>query len=500
MGHVTRREFVKVATATAGSLGFAPAVLAQQPFSRVLGANDDIRIAQVGLGQKIGFGGRPSGKGQKDINHWRKIPGVRVVAICDPEQEFLDREAQKFKDRNEWVDTYTDVRKLLDDPNIDAVAITSPDHWHALMAVWSCQAGKDVFVQKPASHNIFEGRQMVEAAAKYGRIAQSATGPRGQSGFGEAIDYVRTGVLGKITYIHAIDYRWRPHIGLVKSVTPVPKTLDYDLFSGPAPVVPINRKQVHYDWHWNWLYGTGEVGNNGVHKIDAARWALGIDALPERVVSIGGRFGEEDDGETPNTLVGFLDYEPAPIIYELRGMPREKALRKGDFGKEDMDLYRGLRGGVWINCEHGSVCNNQVFDDKGQLVETLEPTNDNVFVNFIKCMRSRRPEDLRTDMLQGHLSASLCHMINTSHRVGNDASVEEAKDVAKSEKEFAETFDRVLTHMDANEIDLKKTPLTLGASLKMNPETERFEGHFSEAANGMARGKYRKPFVVPKVV
>jgi len=172
MAQITRREFLKVAIATAGSVGLTPTLIAQRQFSIPIGANDDIRIAQIGLGQRIKTGGRPTGKGQKDINHWRKIPGIRVVAVCDPEREFLDREVQKFKDRNEHVDAYTDVRKLLGDPNIDAIGVTTPDHWHALVAIWACQAGKDVFVQKPASHNIFEGRKMIEAARKYNVCVQ----------------------------------------------------------------------------------------------------------------------------------------------------------------------------------------------------------------------------------------------------------------------------------------------------------------------------------------
>lgn len=500
MAYVTRRDFLRVATAAAGSVGLSSTVIAQRPFSRPRGANDDIRVAQVGLGQRIKVGGRPSGKGQKDIKHWLKVPGARVVAICDPERDYLDREVQKFKDRNEHVDAYTDVRKLLEDPNIDAIGVTTPDHWHALITVWACQAGKDVFVQKPASHNIFEGRKMVEAAVKYGRIVQSATGPWDQTGIGETFDYIRAGNLGKVLYAHGISYRHRPSIGKVKAPTPVPASLDYDLWSGPAPIVPVNRQYLHYDWHWDWLYGTGDLGNSGIHKMDACRWALGTDALPERVLAVGGRFGEDDDGQTPNTQIGFLDYKPAPIVFEVRGMPRDRSLRKADYDESAMDEYLGQRSAVVLHCEHGFTSDNQVHDNDSKLVKTFEPTNDNLFVNFIKAMRSRRAGDLRTDMLQGHLSASLVHMVNISHRVGRERPAEDVKEIVRSEKDFAEAFDRMLTHLDANEIDLKKTPLTLGPWLKMNTKTERFEGPFSREANELAVGKYPKPFIVPEVV
>jgi len=495
MSNVTRRKFLKT-TMTMGAMGLTRAGLAQRPFSKPRGANDDIRVAVVGIGSNVKIGG----KGKQEIRDFLKIPGVRVVALCDPDRNHLFSEAKMFNARNESVDVYTDVRKLLEDPNIDVVNVVTPNHWHALVSIWACQAGKDVFVQKPASHNIFEGRKMVEAAEKYGRIVQSAAGPRSQTGIGEAFDYIRQGNLGKILYAHGINYKPRTSIGKVVRPTPVPNTLDYDLWSGPAPVVPVNREYLHYDWHWDWLYGNGDLGNMGIHYMDACRWALGHDTLPERVLSVGGRFGYEDDGQTPNTHIGFFDYRPAPLIFEVRALPRSTSLQTSGWKSTAMDKYKDQSIGVVIHCEHGYSSKNKVYDNDGKLIKTFDPTNDDLKVNFIKAVRSRKKEDLRTDILQGHLSASLVHMMNISHRVGKETSAEQVKEVVQSEKTFADAFDRMLTHLEANGIDIKKHPLTLGPGLKMNPKTERFEGPFSRKANTLAVGTYRKPFVVPEVV
>lgn len=496
MSHVTRRQFLKTTAATVGAMGLTRTGLGQRPFSRVRGANDDIRVAVVGIGSSVKIGG----KGKQEIRDFLKIPGVRVVALCDPDQNHLQGEAKKFKARNTPADTYTDVRKLLEDPNIDAVNVVTPNHWHALITVWACQAGKDVFVQKPASHNIFEGRKMVEAAEKYNRVVQSASGPRNRTGIGEAFDHVRQGHLGKILYAHGINYKPRTSIGKVSKPTAVPATLDYDLWSGPAPVKPVMRECLHYDWHWDWAYGNGDLGNMGIHYMDAARWALGQDRLPERVLSVGGRFGYDDDGETANTHIGFFDYKPAPLIFEVRGLPRDKSLQASGWNSKAMDKYKDQSIGVVVHCEHGYISKNKAYDNDGNLIKTFEPTHDDLKVNFIKAVRSRKAEDLRTDILQGHLSASLVHMMNISHRIGKEKPVEQVREVVQGQRDFSDAFERMLTHLEVNGIDVKKTPLTLGPLLNMNSKTERFKGAFARRANKLARGTYREPFVVPEVV
>ncbi|MHC4542652.1 MAG: Gfo/Idh/MocA family oxidoreductase, partial [Planctomycetota bacterium] len=314
MKRITRRDFVKGSIAAGAALAM--------PFSRVWGANDDIHAAVVGF----------RGHGQNHINAYLKIPGVRVVALCDADEEVLARGVARFKARNEKVDAYVDVRKMLEDKNIDVVSTATPNHWHALVTVWACQAGKDVCVEKPVSHNMFEGRKMVEAARKYNRIVQADLDLRSNEGLVEAIRYVRQGELGEIVVVRGFCYKRRESMGKVAGPQKVPESVDYDLWCGPAPKGPLMRKNLHYDWHWVWPTGCGEIGNNGPHQLDVCRWVLGTSELPRRVMSIGGRFGYDDDGETPNAQIAIYDYETAPIIYEVRGLPT----RTGD---SNMDVY-----------------------------------------------------------------------------------------------------------------------------------------------------------------
>src|SRR3974390_465555 len=225
-------------------------MVAAVPFSRIMGANSDIRVGVVGIGSTVKIGGR----GKADIAEYRKIPGVRVVALCDVDNANLDPEVERFHKRNETGEAYRDVRKLIENKEIDAVSVTTPNHWHALVEIWACQAGKDVFVQKPASHNIFEGRKMVEAARKYNRIVQCPCLSREPTGFREALQWIWQGNLGTIRYVRGIHYRPRTSIGKVSGPQPIPSSIDYDLWSGPAPVLPLMRECLHYDWHWQWPY------------------------------------------------------------------------------------------------------------------------------------------------------------------------------------------------------------------------------------------------------
>jgi len=468
------------------------------PYSRVLGANDEIRAAMVGLGSFVKIGG----KGRGDLEVFRKMEGVRVVALCDVDSANLEPIIQKCKQRNEKVDVYRDVRKLLEDKNIDVIVNSTPNHWHALISIWGCQAGKDVFVQKPASHNIWEGRKMVEAARKYDRIVQSGSGPRSRTGMAEAYEWVRKGNLGKILYAHGLNYKPRISIGKVSGPQPIPATLDYDLWSGPAPKAELMREYLHYDWHWDWLTGDGDLGNMGIHYMDACRLALGQSALPKHVLSIGGRFAYDDDGETPNTQIAFLDYEPAPIIFEVRGLPKDKSFLDSQWNKnrESMDRHLGVKIGAIIHCEGGYVAGSTAYDKEGKEIKKFEPTNLDLRSNFIKAVRSHKVSDLNSDILEGHLSASLVHMANISHRLGAEAPPADIGEAIGNNKSMAETFDRFVAHLAANGVDLKKTYATLGKWLEMDASQEKFTGKSAKRANKLARGKYRKPYAVPEKV
>jgi len=476
MKRITRRDFVKSSVAASISLAM--------PFSRARGANNDIRVAVVGI----------RSQGSNHIKWFSQIPGVRVVAICDTDKEFLDREEKKFKDRNEKVDTYVDYRKLLEDKNIDAIITATPNHWHALVTVWACQAGKDVYVEKPVSYNIWEGRKMVEAARKYNRIVQAGTQNRSDEGLQEALQYIKQGNLGKILLARCFYYGARSSIGKVDGPQPIPESVDYNLWTGPAPLVPLMRKNLHYDWHWVWSTGNGELGNNGIHFIDVCRWALGQTGLAPRVMSIGGRFGWDDDGQTANTHIVILDYEPAPIIFEVRNLPRKT-------GDSAMDHYREIRLGSLIQCEHGYFAGGWAYDNDGKKIRQFKRSGGGGHhANFIKAVRSRKVSDLNADILEGHLSTALCHMGNISHRLGQASLRQQILEAVKTNREMTDSFERFQEHLLANEIDLKKTPIILGPWLTMDSAKEKFIGQFSERANKLVSRKYREPFVVPEEV
>lgn len=237
---VTRREFLRQSLVAGAAVGAGLRSFSVSSYKRIAGANNDIRVAVVG--HRI--------KGADHIDVFRNLPGVRVAALCEVDDELLARESQKFKDRNETVKTYRDVRRLLDDKEIDAVVIATPNHWHALMGIWACQAGKDVYVEKPVSHNIWEGRKLVEAARKYQRIVQSGMQNRSDVGFAEAAAYLQAGNLGKVLWAHSVWYGERQSIGRVDHPQPIPANIDYNLWTGPAPLAPLMRKRLHYDWHW----------------------------------------------------------------------------------------------------------------------------------------------------------------------------------------------------------------------------------------------------------
>jgi hypothetical protein len=480
MNNMNRRTFIRNSLIVSASLSALPRMgwTAPKPTSRVRGANEDLRVAVAGF----------SGRGRSHIDGFRKIKGVRVVALCDVDQLVLDKGVKEFADRGEQVEGYRDIRKLLENPNIDAIGFATPNHWHALGAIWAVQAGMDVYLEKPVCHNVWEGRKIVEAARKYKRLVQTGTQSRSSSGIREGFEWVQAGNLGKIIRARGFCYKRRPSIGKVDGPQPIPPSIDYDLWCGPAPKEPLMRKKLHYDWHWVWPSGNGDLGNQGVHQVDMCRWALGETALSPNVFSIGGRLGYEDDGTTPNTQIMFHDYKPAPLIFEVRGLPTEG--------------YHGVNVGAVIDCEGGSLSitgyTGAVAQDKdGKEIKKFQGASDH-FENFIKAVRSRKVSDLNADIIEGHLSASLCHTGNISYLLGKKHSPEEIRDEVKNNQAVAEALGRMEEHLAANQVDLKKTPATLGVVLKMNPKTERFIGN--AAADELLTRNYRAPFIVPAKV
>jgi len=478
MKPITRRDFVKAS--------FAAGVALTTPFSKARGANDDIRVAAVGF----------RGKGAQHIEVFRAIPGVRIVALCDADSNILNRELDKARALGEKITTYTDLRKLLEDKNIDAIVTATPNHWHALLTIWACQAGKDVYVEKPASHTIWEGRKMLQAARKYNRIVQTGTQNRSDVGLREAADYIKNGNLGKIRWAHGLWFKHRPSIGKVKGPQRVPDQIDYNLWTGPAPLHPLRRRNLHYDWHWFWETGDGDMGNLGAHQIDDCRWIIGRSSMPTRVISLGGRFGYDDDAQTPNTQLAIFDYKPAPIILEVRGLPRQKGMRASDY-------YRGTSSGNVIQCENGYFVGGRgggwAFDNEGKKIRQFKGDGGGGHqANFINAVRTRKPADLHADIAEGHVSAALCHMANISYRLGYQTAPDKIRQAIQDYQEALDTFDRIEKHLTANEVDLAKTPAVLGQWLSSDPEKETFTGDWpANWANTMLRCNYREPFVVP---
>ncbi|MCP4312409.1 MAG: Gfo/Idh/MocA family oxidoreductase [Bacteroidetes bacterium] len=487
-----RRDFIKK-TSMAG-------ITLSVPFSSsVLGSNEQINLGIIGLGSNVKIGG----KGKMDLRGFAKIPGVNIAAICDCDEAILRQEAKALEKENVRVKTYKDFRDLLEDKDIDAVSIATPNHSHALITIMACQAGKHVYCQKPASHNIFEGRKMVEAARKYKRIVQVPHVPRMPLGYKEAFDWAREGNLGTIEYVHGINYRARMSIGKVAAPISIPESVDYNLWAGPAPMSPVQRENFHYDWHWNWETGSGDLGNNGIHYMDGCRMALGLDHLPGKVMSLGGRFGYDDDGQTPNTQIVYLEYEEAPIIFEVRGLPMHHHFRKGKWGAESrisMDDCLGVKIGVVVHCRDGYIANNQAFDSKGRLLRTFESAFEGGKENFISALKKDDPGHLYADVEQGHLSSALVHMGNASYRIGEKSNPGAINEIIQCNACLEESFDRFRNHLFANRIDWKNEDVILGPMLRFDTDKEQFVGEFAAEANQLITRKYRKPFVVPHKV
>ena len=493
-----RRSFIKTSL-----LAAAGAALPARAWSQVLGANADIRVAVIGL----------NGRGRNHLTSLAKIPGVRVVALCDADMAVLDKVKPTVNGGN--VKIYQDIRELLASPDIDAVTIATPNHWHSLAAIWALQAGKDVYLEKPVSHNIWEGRQLVNASRKYGRVIQAGTQIRSGQGLRDAVAWVQAGNIGKITASRGFCYKRRDSIGKVSGPQVVPASINYDLWTGPAPLVAPTRNTrngpVHYDWHWIYLYGNGDVGNQGIHQMDVARWFLGEAGLPSHSMSIGGRLGYVDDGQTPNTQVVVHDYKTAPLIFEVRGLPTKagvaasggdpRALQGG--GGSDMDKYRGVDIGNVIDCEGGSVIvpsytSATAIDRSGKVLKEFRGS-DRHMENFIDVVRSRKTADLYGPIEEGHVSSALCHLGNISHRLGAATPDGVVRETVKGDAMLSEAHGRMVEHLRANNCDLGSTPLTLGVPLIVDPKAERFTGSNAARANAMLTREYRPAFTVPTI-
>lgn len=480
MVHYSRRRFLQ-GTAGAVALSMLPKIARAD-------VNSEIRMATIGL----------NGRGQSHLDGFAE----NLVAVCDCDRGVLGQRAAKFERTHQRkLDTVVDYRELLDRDDIDAISIATPNHTHSLIAIAAAEAGKHVYCEKPVSQCVWEGRQLVNAARKYDRLIQCGTQARSSVCNQQAVEYVRSGKLGKIQYAYATCFKPRPGIGKLDGPLAISKDVDYDLWCGPAAKVDLFRPHLHYDWHWDYNTGCGDLGNQGVHQMDVARWYLGEQALAPRVVSFGGRVGYEDAGNTPNSQIVFHDYPAAPLLFEVRGLPKSKATQRR--WAASMDDYRGSQIGVIVQCEHGHV----VSSDSYRTVEAFGPDGEQIeqwrgggnhFRNFLDAVRSGKREDLNAEVLEGHLSSALCHTGNVSQRMGEQRTAADITAAVASNPLLAESTDRFLAHLRANEIDVDSATLTLGPWLELDPVSERFLNN--ESANHFARREDRKPFVVPQIV
>lgn len=330
---------------------------------------------------------------------------------------------------------------------------------------------------------------MVNAARKYDRIVQCGTQRRSQSSIAKAIKWIQAGNLGKIKYITAFANKSRSSCGKRETPLPIPDTIDYDLWCGPARKVPIYRNRLQYDCSFDWNTGDGESCNQGVHEVDVARWCLGEKQLARRVMSIGGRFLFDDACNVPNTQIIYYDFPTAPVLYEVHNLTKGK-------GSNEMPTFRGERVGVIVDCEGGSVSlyRGIAWDNEGKQVKSFSGGGDH-FVNFIEAVRKDRRELLNAEVLEGHISTAVCHTGNISYRIGRKASKEEIRKQVRDIPIFNAMFDRLLEHLAAHEIEVDAKTVRLGPWLEIDRGKECFEDN--GRANRLVRGFYRKPYLVP---
>jgi len=488
---VSRRNFLR-------NSAFAASAAA---FGRVDMVMADEQKPSTSPAEKLGYavvGVRGQGGGHLKVLADR--PDVEILYICDVDEEVGRMRAKQVGEQTGKAPQYVkDFRKALEDKAVDCVSTATPNHWHALVTITALRAGKDVYCEKPASHNVWEGRQMVNWARKLDRICQIGTQSRSSPSLHEAVTHVQSGKLGAIQYAVGTCYKPRKSIGKLDHPLQIPATIDYDLWCGPAAKVDLYRPQLHYDWHWDWNTGNGDMGNQGIHQMDISRWFLGEMEVSPRVASIGGRLGYSDAGNTPNSQIVFHAFEKAPLIFETRGLPKS-----GLDYNTGMDDYRGSRVGVLVQCEQGYVVipnyhSALVYHNDGaDPVQTFDSEGDTLarhHANFIDAVRSRRHEDLNADILDGHLSSALCHTGGISHQIGASAPREEIEQKLQGQELYSDSFKRLADHLAANGVSIDQSVLTLGPWLEMDVGTERFVGN--DGANKLLTREYRDGYVVP---
>jgi predicted dehydrogenase len=445
MRSIPRRRFLHDTATLAATLAALPASRAgagddkdappRAEDSKAAGPNEVLRVAVVGV----------HGRGMDHIDGFSRLKDVRITAICDIDQNTIGSAKREIEEHYGAAPRYyQDIRRLLEDKEIDAISVATTNHWHALATIWAVQAGKDVYVEKPVSHNVTEGRRMVQAARKHQKIIQTGTQLRSHKGIQDAMAFVRSGKLGQVYMAKGLCYKPRGSIGH-KPDGPVPPGVDYNIWLGPAPVRPFNPNRFHYNWHWFWDYGNGDLGNQGIHQMDVARWGLGKKEFPKGVVASGGRFGYSDDGQTPNTLHVSYEFDDCELQFEVRGLHTNEEL-KVKIG----DVFYGTEGILAVT----SYTDWQTYFGPNLEKGPGGTGGGDHFGNFVKAVKARDHTVLAADIEEGHLSSAYCHLGNIAYR--------------------------------------------LGRKLHINPSSESFVS--DPEADAMLTREYRHPFVVPPKV
>ncbi|MFW5762063.1 MAG: Gfo/Idh/MocA family protein [Cyclobacteriaceae bacterium] len=437
----SRRVFIKKSALSTAVISFAGAgtAFSAQSYRSILGANDRINMAVIGI----------RGQGFGHIRRWAgmaKDNNVFLKTICDVDENlFAERqkaaeELQGKKPTTEW-----DMRKVFEDKEIDAISIASPNHWHALTTIWAVQAGKDVYVEKPCCHNVFEGRKMIEAARKYNQIVQVGYQNRSIKNVRKAMQFLQDGGLGDVYMAKGLCYKARDSFGKAEDSQP-PDGFHYDLWIGPAEYFPYNEKKTHYNWHWHWATGNGDIGNQGPHQFDIARWGMGKNEHPLKISSSGGYYKFTDcSQETPNTQTATLEYADGKILqFEVRGLytsgeaPLDVKIGNLFYGTEG---WMEVKGSTWKTYfgrdnEPGPSSESEEKEEDGQALGYLAaPGGGGHYNNFIAAVRSRKKEDLTCDIEEGFRSSALPLLANISYRLGRNLTFDGNKEQFVNDKE-----------------------------------------------------------------
>ena len=486
MTRFNRRKFIK--TTAAASTAFPLFTIGGTKASgNVLGANDTIRIGVAGI----------HGRGKSHYGDYSKMDKVDVSYLIDPDSSLFESATSAVKARGgNTPQCVQDIRVALDDKNLDAVSVATCNHWHSLIGVWACQAGKDAYIEKPISHNVFEGGQLAAAARKYNRIVQHGTQQRSSQGRAQQMAAIQAEKYGKVLVSKGYCCKPRWSIGS-KPVSKPPSHLDFNLWLGPAPKQDFHGNLVHYNWHWFWDTGNGDTGNQGVHEMDVAHWAIKGATMPNRIWSLGGRFipGAEnliDQGQTPNMQLSVYEYDDTLLVFETRGLVGKKG-----------SPARNVSNEVYTTEGLVKITEGKFYPKNGGKPETIQGdpatvTPGGAFGSFIAAVRSRNPDDVNCDAQVGHYSSALCHLGNISYRLGEPVPFNKQSKTLGDNGQVVAAFDTLKDNLKAVDVDLAENQYTLGRVLEFDAKTERFQG--DEQANALLSRPYRKPFVVPEKV